>query len=277
MTVRAQTLGKFEWPARALFGLLLAATALAAIFAGARVFMALVAILAFACARELHRMVGGARYAVVVVTTTLAFCGAMACTLLASPPLWPVGLLLLGSAVTAVCAGKSGASPLWNAGGTLYIGIPALALAALRVDAPNGALAIVVVFLAVWAADTGALAGGSLLGGPKLVPRLSPNKTWSGFFSGTLFSVFAVTLFIGFHGGTIWLAALLGLALALAGQAGDLFESWVKRRVGRKNSGGLIPGHGGVLDRLDSTLFAAPLAALLVFVFGLDPLCGGHP
>lgn len=277
MTVRVGALEKFEWPARALFGLLLAACALAAIFAGPQVFAALVAILAFACAREWHRMVGGPRYALVVILTTLAFCAAMACTLLATPPLWPVWFLAAGSVATAIGARRSGASSLWNAGGTLYIGIPALALAALRVDAPHGALAIVVVFLAVWAADTGALAGGSLLGGPKLVPRLSPNKTWSGFFAGTLFSVAAVALFIGLHGGRVWQAAVLGLALALAGHTGDLFESWVKRRVGRKNSGGLIPGHGGVLDRLDSTLFAAPLAALLVFVFGLDPLCGGHP
>lgn len=277
MNVGAGTVARFEWPARAVFGLLLAATALAAIFAGSRVFAGLVAILAFLCAREWHRMVGGARYAVVVATTTLAFCGAMVCTLWASSPLWPVGLLALGSAVTAVCATRTGASALWNAGGTLYIGIAALTLVALRAAAPHGALAIVVVFIAVWAADTGALAGGSLLRGPKLVPRLSPNKTWSGLVSGTLLAVFAVALFIGFHGGNIWEAAALGLALALAGHAGDLFESWVKRRVGRKNSGGLIPGHGGVLDRLDSTLFAAPLAALLVFVFGLDPLCGGHP
>lgn len=275
--MRAETVGKFEWPARALFGLLLAATALAAIFAGGRVFAGLVAILAFLCAREWHRMVGGARYAVVVVTTTLAFCGAMVCTLFAFPPLWAVGLLLLGGAVTAICAKVSGASALWNGAGTLYIGIPAFALAALRVEAPHGALAIVVVFLAVWVADTGALAGGSLLGGPKLVPHLSPNKTWSGLISGTVLPVLAVAAFIRLHDGKVWQAALLGLALALAGHAGDLFESWVKRRVGRKNSGGLIPGHGGVLDRLDSTLFAAPLAAILVFVFGLDPLCGGHP
>ena len=65
--------------------------------------------------------------------------------------------------------------------------------------------------------------------------------------------------------------AIIGIALALAGHAGDLFESWLKRRVGRKHSGGLIPGHGGVLDRIDSILFAAPLAALAMFVFGLDP------
>jgi phosphatidate cytidylyltransferase len=77
-------------------------------------------------------------------------------------------------------------------------------------------------------------------------------------------------------GGTIWKAALLGLVLAMAGHIGDLFESWMKRRAGRKNSGDLIPGHGGVLDRIDSTLFAAPVAAVLVFVFGLDLLSGGH-
>jgi phosphatidate cytidylyltransferase len=78
-------------------------------------------------------------------------------------------------------------------------------------------------------------------------------------------------------GGSGWRAALLGAVLALAGHVGDLFESWVKRRVGRKNSGSLIPGHGGVLDRVDSTLFVAPLAAVLIFVFGLDPLFGAHP
>jgi len=76
--------------------------------------------------------------------------------------------------------------------------------------------------------------------------------------------------------GSGWKAAIFGVVLALAAHAGDLFESWIKRRVGRKNSGSLIPGHGGVLDRIDSTLFVAPAAAVLVFLVGLDPLFGAH-
>jgi phosphatidate cytidylyltransferase len=171
----------------------------------------------------------------------------------------------------------AGASPFWNGLGALYIGLPALSLAALRVLAAHGTAAVLLIFFTVWIADTGALAGGRLVGGPKLVPRLSPNKTWAGFVMGTVLSILVVGVFLGLRGGRIWEVVLLVLALAIAGHGGDLFESWVKRRMGCKDSGGLIPGHGGILDRLDSTLFAAPLAALLVFAFGVDPLCGGHP
>ena len=119
--------------------------------------------------------------------------------------------------------------------------------------------------------------GGRLLRGPKLIPSLSPNKTWAGFLVGSLAAAVCVALYIAAIGGRLAEGALVGFALALVGHAGDLFESWLKRRSGRKNSGGLIPGHGGVLDRIDSMLFAAPLAAFGVFVLGLDPLCGGHP
>ncbi|MGH6877397.1 MAG: phosphatidate cytidylyltransferase [Rhizomicrobium sp.] len=272
-----ETAGKLEWPVRALFGVLLAATALTGIFAGAYVFATLVAFLGFACAREWHRMVGGPRYLLPVTATIVALGAAVACAVTASGSLWPVWFLGFGSMAAALTAGVSGASPLWNGAGTLYLGIPALSLVLLRTQAPHGSVAVVVVFLAVWVADSGALAGGKLVGGPKFAPRLSPNKTWAGFVAGTVLSAAAVALFVELHGGRWWEAAVLGLGLALAGHGGDLFESWVKRRVGRKNSGGLIPGHGGILDRLDSTLYAAPLAAVLVFVFGFDPLCGGHP
>jgi phosphatidate cytidylyltransferase len=273
----AETAGRFEWPARALFGILLAGCAVAALVAGGTVFTALVCLIAIGAAREWHRMLGGARYALPIVATTLAVAAALGCTILLPGSLWPVWILGIGSMLAALAAAASGDSPLWNGVGTLYIGLPALSLVALRTQTAAGMAAALVVFLAVWAADTGALFGGKLLGGPKFVPALSPNKTWAGFLTGTLLSVAAVTVYIGLYKGRLWQAALLGLVLALAGHGGDLFESWVKRRVGRKNSGGLIPGHGGVLDRIDSTLFAAPLAALLVFVFGLDPLCGGHP
>jgi phosphatidate cytidylyltransferase len=104
----------------------------------------------------------------------------------------------------------------------------------------------------------------------------SPNKTWAGFLGGVLLPAAGLAIYVTLLHGTGWKAAILGVVLALAAHLGDLFESWIKRRVGRKNSGSLIPGHGGVLDRIDSTLFVAPIAALLVFGFGLDPLFGGH-
>ena len=272
----ADAAGRLEWPIRALFGALLAGCAVAALLAGGIVFAALVGLIAVAAAREWHRMVGGAHFAP-PMATVLSVVAALISAEFARHSLWPVWLVAMGSILTALSASSSGASPLWNGVGTLYVGVPALALVALRNDTRAGIAAALVVFVAVWAADTGALLGGRFLRGPKLIPTLSPNKTWAGFLVGTVLSMGAVALYVGSRGGKMWEAALLGLSLALAGHCGDLFESWIKRRGGRKDSGGLIPGHGGVLDRIDSTLFAAPLAALLVFVFGLDPLCGGHP
>jgi len=277
LTAGADTVGRFEWPMRAFFGLVLAGSALAAAYAGGVVFASLVAILAFACAREWHRLVGGARYALPTIATCVSTGAALAWLFTGFAPMWSVCFLAIGSAAAAVFARTGGASALWNAAGVVYIGLPALSLVALRVLAAHGIAVVLIVFFTVWVTDTGALAGGRFIGGPKLIPQLSPNKTWAGFMVGTILSVSVVTLFLALRGARVWEAVLLVLALAVSGHGGDLFESWVKRRMGCKDSGGLIPGHGGVLDRLDSTLFAAPLAAALVFVFGLDPLCGGHP
>jgi phosphatidate cytidylyltransferase len=264
-----------EWSERALFGVPLAGLALAATFAGGPYFAVFIGIVAFAAVREWHRMVSGPRYAFAIAASAIAIAASLGCVLIVRNSQWPLWLLAGGGVLAALCA--SGARPLSNGLGTLYVGVPALSLVALRTHAPQGAWAVLVLFVAVWAADTGALVWGRFLGGPKLFPALSPNKTWAGFIAGTISASAAVTLFVMLFGGRLWQAALLGLVLAITGHSGDLFESWVKRRVGRKNSGGLIPGHGGVLDRVDSTLFAAPLAAVLVFVFGLDLLCGGHP
>jgi phosphatidate cytidylyltransferase len=143
--------------------------------------------------------------------------------------------------------------------------------------APQGFWVIIGLFITIWTADTGALVLGRFVGGPKLAPSLSPNKTWAGIIGGIVAPAVALSSYVFLLHGNGWAAAPLAALLALAAHAGDLFESWLKRRVGVKNSGGLIPGHGGVLDRIDSTLFAVPLAAALVFVFGVDILFGAHP
>jgi phosphatidate cytidylyltransferase len=118
---------------------------------------------------------------------------------------------------------------------------------------------------------------GNLVGGPKLAPVLSPNKTWSGTVGGVAAAAIASAVFIAVIGGDPARAALFGAALSVVAHLGDLFESWVKRRFHLKNSGALIPGHGGVLDRIDSTLAAALALQIAVFVFGLDPLFGARP
>lgn len=267
---------KMEWSARALFAVLLGGIAVAATFAGAPYLAGVIALATLAAAREWHRMVCPKLYFWESVCTAAAIAAGLASIVIAPHALWPFGILAVGAVAAAASALVRGASPLLNGAGALYIGIPALSVVALRAHSAQGALIVVALFIVIWAADTGALVTGRVIGGPKLVPLLSPNKTWSGFLGGIVLPAAGLAIYVTLLHGSGWKAAILGAVLALTAHAGDLFESWIKRRVGRKNSGSLIPGHGGVLDRIDSTLFVAPVAAVLVLAFGLDPLFGGH-
>ena len=278
----AETIGRsrqlsYEWPMRALFGILLAGIAIAAIFAGGYYFAAMLVLVVAGAAREWHRMVGGARFAVETVFTASTVAVGVAGLVAEPGALWPMLMPLAGAALAASASLRRGTPALWSGGGALYLGIPALCLVALRSNDARGAWLVLGLFIATWAADTGALVLGRFIGGPKLIPALSPNKTWAGIAGGLVLPAASLSLYLMLLGGNGWKAVLLGAVLAAAGHAGDLFESWVKRRVGRKNSGSLIPGHGGVLDRIDSTLFVVPLATILAFGFGIDLLCGAHP
>lgn len=153
--------------------------------------------------------------------------------------------------------------------GILYVALPVLALIWLR-ERPDGLMLALWALAVVWTTDIGAFFAGRTIGGPKLAPSISPNKTWAGLAGGMLA---ALALGLAF---AAWLElppmlALLSPVLAVAAQAGDLFESWLKRRAGVKDSGTILPGHGGVLDRLDGLVPAAPLAALFVAVYGAMP------
>jgi phosphatidate cytidylyltransferase len=155
--------------------------------------------------------------------------------------------------------------------GTIWIGLGLAHMLLLRQLDSHGTLIVFTVLLAVWAADTLALFAGKLLGRHKLAPVMSPGKTWEGFVAGTLGAV-AVCFFALYEDRaeflSIWQALVLGLVLAVAGVLGDLFESAVKRDMNVKDSGRLLGGHGGVLDRVDALLFAAPAAFYLVLAFG---------
>ncbi|GGA82295.1 phosphatidate cytidylyltransferase [Brucella endophytica] len=177
-----------------------------------------------------------------------------------------IGLLLLGAVLMAILAWKSGKA--WAPTGLLYAGLPAISLSLLRGDEPFGFGAIVFLFAVVWATDIAAYFTGRAIGGPKLAPRFSPNKTWSGAIGGAVAGVAAGVLAVmvmmppeGF------LVPLLALALSVVSQMGDLAESWVKRVFGFKDSGRLLPGHGGFMDRVDGLVAAAVLLYLIGAIF----------
>lgn len=152
------------------------------------------------------------------------------------------------------------------AAGLIGIGVGVVALVWLRRwDAADGRWMVLFVVLTVWASDIGAYSAGRLLRGPKLAPSLSPAKTWSGAAGGL---VIAMLVGQAVAGHVTLATAVVAALLAVACQAGDLLESGIKRHVGVKDSGNLIPGHGGLLDRLDGLLAAAPTAALVVLASG---------
>lgn len=153
---------------------------------------------------------------------------------------------------------------LWHAGGILYAGLTAISLAGIRGEDQLGFTAMLFVFATVWATDILAYFVGRAVGGPKLAPRISPGKTWSGAIGGTISGVLAGSALVLVYFSTLGLwIVVVALLLSVAGQIGDLFESFIKRRFGVKDSSHLIPGHGGVMDRVDGLVFACFAAFLL--------------
>ena len=153
---------------------------------------------------------------------------------------------------------------LWIAGGIPYAGALGLAPIVLRSDGEDGFLAVIFLFVVVWTTDIAAYFIGRAAGGPKLLPQVSPNKTWSGAIGGTLAAVvvaLALAKTAAFAG--LFAIAMLAIVLSVSAQAGDMFESFLKRRFGAKDSGHLIPGHGGLMDRLDGFVTASVVAALI--------------
>lgn len=158
-------------------------------------------------------------------------------------------------------------SSSWGLAGLFYVAIPCASLLWLR---ELDLKLVLYVLFAVWATDIGAYFAGRIIGGAKLAPAISPSKTWAGLGGGMtaagivgglchLFSPYPLT---------IWSAIIFAMVLAVIAQAGDLFESWLKRRAGVKDSSSLIPGHGGILDRVDGLIFTLPLFAIMVYISG---------
>ncbi len=184
---------------------------------------------------------------------------------------WGLVWVLAAAAATWLRVDRPAIGRLWLPGGVLYLGLAGLALAALR-QAPGGVgLAnVLFVLVVVWSSDIGAYVAGRWWGGAKLAPAISPGKTRSGAVGGLLAAMlFGWSVAAVAAPGSGPSAVVLAATLSIVSQSGDLFESWVKRRFRVKDSSALIPGHGGLLDRLDGLLWAAPVAALLGLAQGL--------
>jgi phosphatidate cytidylyltransferase len=248
---------------RVASGAALAAIALVALWVGSLLFAALVAAVGVVVAWEWGRIVRGAGIDAIMV---IQGCAVIAAVLLAWRGVAGLGLItvLVAAIISALLAfGERGHMA---AIGALYAGVPALVLVWLRGTDTTGMIAALFLMLAVWATDTGAYFTGRLIGGPKLMPRVSPNKTWSGLLGGlsaaglvgVIFALVNPALHIG------WMA-LAGVLLGIVSQAGDLMESALKREYGVKDASGLIPGHGGFMDRIDGLA----VAALAVAIFAM--------
>ncbi len=157
---------------------------------------------------------------------------------------------------------------MWMVVGAIYIALPSGALIWLRGGDVAGMVTILWLLAVVWSADIGAYFAGVTIGGPKLAPRVSPKKTWSGFLGGILLAGLIASLFTLVWEGNPLALALWGTAVAVVSQLGDLLESAAKRRFGVKDTSSLIPGHGGVFDRVDALIMGALALASLKFFLG---------
>ena len=236
------------------------------LYAGGLAFACFLALVAFLMAIEWDQLTGDqgrfgwqgiALASGLILALALSYFGRVEWALLA---LIPIALIL------ALIGKFLGRGIVWPVIGLFWLGLPSLALIWLRMS-ELGILVVSWLFLSEWTCDTAAYFAGRGIGGPKLAPRISPKKTWAGLLGGILMAAGVSGLLAVFTGfGSFGMFSLLGAVLALISQFGDLADSIIKRRFEVKDSGTLIPGHGGILDRVDGLLFASPALVILLLV-----------
>jgi phosphatidate cytidylyltransferase len=246
---------------RVMAALVLAPVAIAIAYAGGWLWITLVTLVAIGLYMEWLAIVGAARQTRAVASGVVALAIAGLCLALGRIE---ASLIALTLGLLAV-AWLSPERRIWAATGFFYAATAEMASVLLRLDPVWGFVALILVLLVVWVTDIGGYFAGRGIGGPKLWPRVSPKKTWAGAIGGFAASLVISAGFAAFGCGKTGPLLLLGAALSIASQLGDLFESAVKRRFGVKDSSQIIPGHGGLLDRLDGFVAAVVLAA----IFGL--------
>ena len=241
---------------RLISALVLIPIVLLDVYLGGWWFSALITLVAMLAMREWARMISGQQagwwfYSLIVLVAVVVLASAPM-----PDPFWS-SLWLLKACIAGFVIGFLARKPAMLGVGVPYVLLPALAMLWLR-GHDDGLRLIVFLFFVVWATDTGAYLVGRLVGGPKLAPRISPKKTWSGAIGGTLIAGVTGLVVSLIYDTELPLAAFaIGVMLAIISQFGDLLESGIKRHYAVKDSGGSIPGHGGILDRIDGLIAAA--------------------
>jgi phosphatidate cytidylyltransferase len=238
--------------------------AIAAAYAGGWYWTALVTLCAIGLFVEWLMVTGAADNAPLLVTGAAVL--AIVAPFLALRNV-DIALSVLALGAVAV-AFRSSAPRSWAIGGFLYAAAAQVSSVVIRLDRSEGFIALVFILLMVWCTDIGGYFAGRTVGGPKLWPRVSPNKTWAGAVGGFVLSLIVAAGFAANGFGKMGPLLLTAAALSVASQLGDLFESAIKRRFGVKDSSHIIPGHGGLMDRLDGYVAAVVLAAILGILRG---------
>jgi phosphatidate cytidylyltransferase len=175
-----------------------------------------------------------------------------------------VAMIFVGALGCGFMASGNDRAQVWCGAGILYASLVFIPAVLLRADPKFGFLAIIWLYAVVWLTDIGGYFFGRFIGGAKLAPVLSPKKTWSGAIGGTLFGVLGgVTVATLANANVAFMPIMIALFVSVFSQAGDIFESFVKRKFGKKDASGILPGHGGVMDRIDGFIAAAALALLI--------------
>ncbi len=256
---------------RILSALVLAPPCLAAVYYGSPWFELMLALAAFEMAREWVRLCDSGRS--VPVAAILAVGGIVAIGLASRIGMGEAVLAVVATALVAfvVTLPRGRTLATWLAAGAAVVALPCLAFISLRFATGPGRELCFWLLASVWATDIGAYAVGRTVGGPKLWPRVSPKKTWSGLLGGVVAAGIVGYVTSRLLGNDHALALIVaGFVVAVVSQGGDLAESAVKRHFGVKDAGMLIPGHGGLLDRVDGLITAAPALALAIWVLGGD-------
>jgi phosphatidate cytidylyltransferase len=249
---------------RVIAALVLAPVAIAIAWLGGWLWTTLVTLVAIGLYVEWLLIVGMARKTRVVTSGAIAL-GISGLCLAAGRIDASALALALGLAAVALLSPRRRS---WIATGFCYAAAAQIASVLVRLDQSNGFGALILVLLVVWVTDIGGYFGGRGIGGPKLWPRVSPKKTWAGAVGGFVAGLVVAEGFAAFGLGKTGPLLLLGAVLSIASQLGDLFESAVKRRFGVKDSSHIIPGHGGLMDRLDGFVAAVVVAAIFGFLRG---------
>lgn len=254
---------------RFLSALVLGPPVLVAVYLGGWVFFAVVLAAAVVAVREWVRLVEPHRPAAPEILSIAAVAAVLACGQIWGAAVALAAVLLFTGALYVSTRRLGGSHRRLVAFGIPYLALGSFALLWLRAVPEAGLALLLYLLFVVWASDIGAYGAGRAIGGPKLAPRISPKKTWAGLIGGAVCAAgigYAVALAFGAR--LPGLAAAMGGVLAVVGQAGDLFESAIKRRYNVKDSSHLIPGHGGLLDRIDALVAAAPVFALFHAAIG---------